>query len=247
MHNSDHFILTVSFSQVTSFLAYKLSLRCASCISRINPFYFGLIPSWTLFSIQENMLRARNDHVRIRETYNCIMPSSLGRTRVLAIVDKMSSRALKDVAATLDCQQVRIHVDTSRSGENSFILLPFRSLVPSQPLRFVWIHDHRDQIEVSILFAKRLSGHNVVSVHNLINLGHQTIASELHEYRNQLRAESYTTVRSFRTPPVYIYQTICLCLTTNIALAHHPCQWLLLGQILTFWKITTPLSPSSPL
>ena len=130
------------------------------------------------------MLRARNDHIRIRETYNCNISTSLGRARALAIVDQMSGRALKDVVATLNCQQIRIQVDTSRSGENSFVLLPFRALVLSQPLRFVWIHDHRNLMEVCVLFSKQLSGHDVVSVRNLINLGCQTIARELHECIN---------------------------------------------------------------
>lgn len=68
----------------------------------------------------------------------------------------------------------------------------------------MWIEDHRDQIEVIVLFTESLSGHDVVSVHNLINLVHQNIARELQEYSNQLRAESCTTVRSFRSFSPYI-------------------------------------------
>ena len=140
------------------------------------------------------MLHAR-DQIRERETYNCSFPNSPGRARAIAMVDKMSGRALKDVTASINCQYVHIQIDTARPGENSFVLLPFRALVHSQPLEWVWIHDHRDKIEVSVLFTEQLSQHNVVSVHNLINLGHQTIGREMQEYSDRLRAESFGTVR----------------------------------------------------
>ncbi len=59
---------------------------------------------------------------RIRETYNCTLQGSPSKASAIALVDRMSGWAPKDVAAMVDCQEVRVQVDKSRAGLSCYPL-----------------------------------------------------------------------------------------------------------------------------